>query len=489
MRNRTTTDLDCFSHAWKTRRLSPIPEEWCHTPASTNQGGTMIKERAGYQIVRVVHSDDVATDYLARRADGAEFVIVKEFHASADSSTVRRVCSGFTCVTHPHVHRMIDIASATGPHPLVVLERLSNLTLASLRVQGYRPTPGQLLTLVAPVVAAVEALHANGATHGAIALRTIRFSPNGAPVLVHVEGAEQDSRAARLADQRALSGVVRELFEAVVTTNAEEQAHIDAVMHELNVLEGRIGRGPETLYFSKLLDVLFAHLVATSLPEELLVERVEGTPERGGSTRGDSSIGAGGFDWNHYDHIDIGPEIPQTRAQRVIEYLGGFIAIPRVIERHIDLRAERAAHRIRLASTENESEVKQTSVTRRHRSRLLVVTLVLVTVIVAAALLLIPQANEATSVPAAPLAGAPESSVPSAQPSSFNQESQKLDPAEALREILRQNGIDVGIDQIQTQQRLGGSALIVVSAEHAQARYLLVLGENGWRIRETFPSG
>jgi hypothetical protein len=142
----------------------------------------------GYRLVRtlgegrsaVVHLGyaDTATDDEPRRT-----AAVKIYRPAVSPERIDAEVAALAAVAHPHVLRLADIATAPDGWPSLVLERCAAGTLAALVANRSSLAAGEAVTILAPLVAAVAAVHAAGFVHRDIRLSSVLFLPSGAPVL------------------------------------------------------------------------------------------------------------------------------------------------------------------------------------------------------------------------------------------------------------------------------------------------------------------
>jgi hypothetical protein len=88
---------------------------------------------------------------------------------------------------HPHLVRLIEVVHQPRrggvPRVALVLELLSGGSLASLLARRGRLRPGEVVTAIAPVAAALAHAHAHGVVHGDLSPGNIVFTSEGRPVL------------------------------------------------------------------------------------------------------------------------------------------------------------------------------------------------------------------------------------------------------------------------------------------------------------------
>lgn len=105
------------------------------------------------------------------------------------SSTQRRGMSEAAALVrlrHEHLVGVLDVvalASSAGPTTALVLELADGGTLEALLAGRQLLTPGECVTVVAPVAQALAMLHRRGAVHGDLHPGNVLFRRNGAPVL------------------------------------------------------------------------------------------------------------------------------------------------------------------------------------------------------------------------------------------------------------------------------------------------------------------
>ncbi|HEY4224682.1 MAG TPA: hypothetical protein VGM70_02610 [Pseudolysinimonas sp.] len=170
------------------------------------------RELAGYRILRSLARDEQAEVLLGHRllvdedggadgadgangADGAdrdavETVAIKVLPATAESwESVMRLGAAFDRARGEHVVGLLDI-DADEDTIRLVFERLTRGDLAALVRLRTGWEGGEAVTVLAPIVASVQRLHAAGVAHGALGPRTVMFRDDGAPTLIGFSAAE-----------------------------------------------------------------------------------------------------------------------------------------------------------------------------------------------------------------------------------------------------------------------------------------------------------
>ncbi|KQP55605.1 protein kinase [Agreia sp. Leaf283] len=151
--------------------------------------GSRLDDVAGHRVMRRFAVGSRATLLLARPSSPSaephpRARLVKVFHAETSASSIDVELAALSAPVNTHVVRLIDVATVGwGEPPCLVLERLPGPALSAYLDDQQRLTAGQAVTILAPLCAAVQALHEAGVTHGAVHLRRIVFDQRGAPVL------------------------------------------------------------------------------------------------------------------------------------------------------------------------------------------------------------------------------------------------------------------------------------------------------------------
>ncbi len=141
----------------------------------------------GYRIVRRLGAGSRSEVYLghseAAGGRAAEVVAIKVFRTGVPEESINREISALSRLAHPHVVRLIDLATGPDDTACLVLQRAAQGGLPGLMADRRMLEPGEAVTILAPLVAAVDAMHRQGVVHGNVAPRAIFFDDCGSPML------------------------------------------------------------------------------------------------------------------------------------------------------------------------------------------------------------------------------------------------------------------------------------------------------------------
>ncbi len=174
---------------------------------------------AGFRLVRKLGSGSRADVYLGH-AGGAEprTAALKIFHPEVPLASIDAELHALGAASHAHTVQLRDLSGGADGRPVLVLERLELGSLAQLLAQRGQLAPGEAVTILAPLAAAVTAMQASGVTHGAITAGRVLFRESGAPVLsgfghAAVGAASDVDRG--VVDRRALAALAAIVLERV----------------------------------------------------------------------------------------------------------------------------------------------------------------------------------------------------------------------------------------------------------------------------------
>ena len=120
------------------------------------------------------------------RAAAAPPVAVKVLVAG-DPERQAREAALLGALDHPHLVRLLEVVHQPrrggAPRVALVLDLLAGGSLAALLARRGRLRPGEVVTAIAPVAAALAHAHAHGVVHGDLSPGNIVFTAEGRPVL------------------------------------------------------------------------------------------------------------------------------------------------------------------------------------------------------------------------------------------------------------------------------------------------------------------
>ncbi len=161
---------------------------------------------AGFRVTRTLARRGRVTLALGHQDETGVVVLKVRSGTDAIERTVREA-SALHSAAGPHVVRLLDAATTAsesdGDRGCLVLERCHGGTLAELLRRRARLDAGEVVTLLAPVIATVARLHDAGLAHGAIGDDHIALSASGEPRLIGWGAATMfEANAAEVARER-----------------------------------------------------------------------------------------------------------------------------------------------------------------------------------------------------------------------------------------------------------------------------------------------
>ncbi|RUQ86178.1 hypothetical protein [Labedella gwakjiensis] len=193
---------------------------------------------AGYRLLRRVPDRHGGRVYHAA-ADGASGLrtsaTIVVFDGDRGSELAMRLVERLELLGGDSIPRVLDVCVDRDGHPAVVLDFCGDL-LSSILASGARLSGGEVVTLLAPVFAAVLAVHDRGFVHGGISSSCIAIGRNGRPVLLGCDRAEdlrgpgdRRERERRTADDaRAFADLVEDLGAAVADVSESRRVRAAA---------------------------------------------------------------------------------------------------------------------------------------------------------------------------------------------------------------------------------------------------------------------
>lgn len=160
---------------------------------------------AGHPLVRLLRRDHEREVWVAAAEDGSGVELHRGLEAG--DAAIAREAEAVAAAAHPHLVPVLDQAADGGA--VLVLPLLPR-DLAGWLVARGAPEAGEAVTALAPVAAALGALHAVGAAAGGIALQDVRLDADGAPLL-HAAGAAIETSPPTRAWRDASEAVARDV--------------------------------------------------------------------------------------------------------------------------------------------------------------------------------------------------------------------------------------------------------------------------------------
>ncbi|MGY1844096.1 protein kinase domain-containing protein [Modestobacter sp. SYSU DS0875] len=166
----------------------------------------------GYVLEELLGRGGSGQVWRARPRNGGEPVAVKVL-LRGDPERQEREARLLAELDHPHLvrlHRVVRREVRGGPAEVsLVLELLAGGSLAALLARRGRLRPGEVVTTVAPVAAALAQAHERGVVHGDLSPGNVLFTAEGRPVLT-------DLGTARLVGDTARAEVTPPYVDPVV---------------------------------------------------------------------------------------------------------------------------------------------------------------------------------------------------------------------------------------------------------------------------------
>lgn len=198
-------------------QYTPPRKEVERTAAATIQSEAVV---AGHRVIRLLGTGDRATVYLGHSASGST-VALKIFRADTAAASIELDIAVLTSPAAPGLVRLLDVAQLGDGRICLVLERLAGGSLARYLVDTPRLSPGEVVTVLAPVTVALRAMHTAGFAHGGVSQATILLDANGRAVLTGFGAVSQlgDPPGERMrllrADYERLGLVMETLWDAL----------------------------------------------------------------------------------------------------------------------------------------------------------------------------------------------------------------------------------------------------------------------------------
>ncbi len=148
--------------------------------------GVILDTIGGYRLIRKVGHGPRADLYLAHPESDAGLgrpVVAKVYRPEVTERSVLIEAEALSRASGPHSLPLVDLAMGPTGVPALLLERLAGGTLARLLLNRTTLSPGEAITILAPLAGAIARLHSAGVAHGGLRLDAIAFDGTGSPAL------------------------------------------------------------------------------------------------------------------------------------------------------------------------------------------------------------------------------------------------------------------------------------------------------------------
>ena len=167
------------------------PDRLATEPPTTATVATAERTLAGYRLLRRIANGDRADVYLATidrpdpvgDADAAALVAVRVYASSVPGESIATEIEAMTADTSGALPGLYDVATLDDGRCCLAVERLPGPTLAGLLI-GRTLDPGEVLTILAPVVVAVAELAESGFVHTRLSASDVIIDATGRPRVI-----------------------------------------------------------------------------------------------------------------------------------------------------------------------------------------------------------------------------------------------------------------------------------------------------------------
>lgn len=137
-----------------------------------------------YRIEELIGYGGCGEVWRARHRDTGESVALKWLRGGGPERRERQLREAglLAAVSHPHLGRLREVLLDRGD-PVLVLDHHAGGSLAALLARRRRLRPGEVVSVIAPVAAALAYAHDEGLVHADVTPGNVLFSAAGRPVL------------------------------------------------------------------------------------------------------------------------------------------------------------------------------------------------------------------------------------------------------------------------------------------------------------------
>ena len=138
----------------------------------------------GYRLVRKLGEARRAEVFLGHslHTEG-QLAALKMFRAGVPDISIVAEIDALSRSAGEHCMELVDVTTAPDGAQALILERLPGGSLARLVGDRRSLRLGEAITILAPLVTAVERLHRAGVVHGAVQASSVLFDASGSPIL------------------------------------------------------------------------------------------------------------------------------------------------------------------------------------------------------------------------------------------------------------------------------------------------------------------
>ncbi|TFD52532.1 hypothetical protein E3T46_06680 [Cryobacterium sp. Hh11] len=203
---------------------------------------------AGYRLIRLLGTGDRAAIYLGHSGSGA-MVALKVFRADTESASIESDIAVLTSAAAPGLVRLLDVAQLGDGRICLILERLAGGSLARYLIEHPVLSPGEAVTLLAPVVVALNALHSAEFAHGSLSQATVLLDASGRSVLTGFGAIRQFSDTLRermpllRADYTRLATIGRCVCAGLAETDARSHGGAELIRRFHEAVDPSDGAG------------------------------------------------------------------------------------------------------------------------------------------------------------------------------------------------------------------------------------------------------
>jgi hypothetical protein len=212
-------------------------------------------ELGGYRLLRTIGVGSRAQVFLAhpiREDADLTPVVVKVYGQAVRDEWVFAEIEALSRASGDHVVGLLDVTSAPGGAPALILTRHASGSLARLLGDRAPLEAGEAITILAPLATALARMHAAGVAHGSVGPGAVLFDATGAPALAcfgratlfapGLPPARLETEPAALTDALAFASLAATVLERAGATGLAERARAEAAPG------GWLGRFAEQLF-------------------------------------------------------------------------------------------------------------------------------------------------------------------------------------------------------------------------------------------------